>query len=536
MESVQEGPWNNLSLGKKVALAIGISAGATVGYIVYRRIRSGAAVTKASYQKTEEIRVSLPLEAYRSISRCHATFLDVVNQNSGAQVNILPDIMNQTTVTFLLRGFPDQVTVAKCALDKLVFDCEVINEVVKVPKTAFGRIIGRGGETIKLISRTSGARVNCMKDLRSILEQKGKVSIIGTRREVQTAKEMIMEKVTEDQVVRKRIFQASSQRQKRKQLENGDGLGPSSLDGQAVEMPLQVVEGPGNGKIDDVEHPEPSLDEVEEKEAASPPSEFSTFEIPSPDLSFQPDEHLEVYVSASENPEHFFIQILGVRSLQLDKLTAEMSRFYSNNTSREHRVLTIVVGDIVAAPYRECETWNRARVLGVLPSGLVDLYYVDFGDNGAFPQSNLRSMRSDFLSLPFQAIECSLAGISPAGNSWTEAALDDFDRLTYCAEWKPLLAKLCSYSHSEDSFWPSIKLFDNSQGTNTDVGEEMIRLGHAVPCKDYGGILPDDPLSLQRMLADMTSATSELSLSCISLSEAASTSESVDDALEDELI
>lgn len=49
--------------------------------------------------------------------------------------------------------------------------------------------------------------------------------------------------------------------------------------------------------------------------------------VPSPDLSFQPDEHLEVYVSTSENPHHFWIQILG-----LDKLTAEMSRFYNNGT------------------------------------------------------------------------------------------------------------------------------------------------------------------------------------------------------------
>lgn len=52
--------------------------------------------------------------------------------------------------------------------------------------------------------------------------------------------------------------------------------------------------------------------------------------VPSPDLSFQPDEHLEVYVSASENPNHFWIQILGVRSLQLDKLTEEMTRFYNS--------------------------------------------------------------------------------------------------------------------------------------------------------------------------------------------------------------
>ena len=64
---------------------------------------------------------------------------------------------------------------------------------------------------------------------------------------------------------------------------------------------------------------------------AFPPLSFSG-PVPSPDLSFQPDEHLEVYVSASENPSHFWIQILGVRSLQLDKLTEEMSRLYAAGT------------------------------------------------------------------------------------------------------------------------------------------------------------------------------------------------------------
>lgn len=60
---------------------------------------------------------------------------------------------------------------------------------------------------------------------------------------------------------------------------------------------------------------------------------------------------------------------------------------------QEQRVETIVVGDIVAAPYRDYGTWNRARVLGMIGSGLVDLYYVDFGDNGELPRDSLRSMR-----------------------------------------------------------------------------------------------------------------------------------------------
>lgn len=64
--------------------------------------------------------------------------------------------------------------------------------------------------------------------------------------------------------------------------------------------------------------------------------------VPSPDLSFQPDEHLEVYVSAYENPNHFWIQILGVRSLQLDKLTEEMTHFYSSSNPVRTTVTTVI--------------------------------------------------------------------------------------------------------------------------------------------------------------------------------------------------
>ncbi|XP_034165539.1 tudor and KH domain-containing protein isoform X2 [Pangasianodon hypophthalmus] len=531
MAAVQEGPWKSLSSGKKVALVAGLSVGATVGYIMYRHIRSSS----AQQQKTEQSRFSVPLDVYRSIARHQSTFLDLISQKSGAQVNVLPNSEDQSAVCFLLQGTPQQNLLAKCALEKLANDSELINDVLEVPQTAFGRIIGRGGETLKLISRTSGARVNCPRERGLSLEEKGKVMITGTRQEVQRAKELIMEKVMENETVRKRISQSSALRQKRKALELEPvhrSQGPDTelmqhMNGDDLLSPLTevgLIQANGsNGFASSGDHTTENSLRSEEEDICSPasPLEYSKFEIPSPDLSFQPGEHLEVYVSASENPQHFWIQIIGVRSLQLDKLTTEMSRFYNGDTLHEHRVEAIVVGDIVAAPYQDHGTWNRARVLGVLSSGLVDLYYVDFGDNAELPRDQLRSLRSDFLSLPFQAIECSLAEVHPAGDFWTEDALDDFERMTYCAQWKPLLAKLCSYSHTEMSSWPSVKLYDNSQGKAVDLGEELIRLGHAVSCQDEGSGLRgdhDEPRSLQKLLDDMTGATSELSMSCISLS------------------
>uniref|UniRef100_A0AAQ6AA21 Tudor domain-containing protein n=1 Tax=Amphiprion ocellaris TaxID=80972 RepID=A0AAQ6AA21_AMPOC len=502
MDAVKEGQKSSLSSGKMMALAAGLSVGATVGYMVYRHIstRQGP--------NTEVSKMTLPVEVYRNISRYQAKFLEMVTQKSGAHVRVLSDSGehgSKTSVCFLLQGSAEQVLLARCVMENLVTECEMVSEVLEVPQTSFGRIIGRGGESLKLITRTTGAKVACSKEKAYGPGAKGNVTIAGTRQEVKQAKELILEKVREDMMVRTKISQSSALRQKR-----------------GHDVVNQKPEKNIFDKVEELKISKTVRKEEEEEESISTESlsEVSKFEIPSPDLSFQPDEHLEVYVSASENPNHFWIQILGVRSLQLDKLTEEMNRFYNSGHPPEHRVETIVVGDIVAATYRNYGTWNRARVLGVLNSGLVDLYYVDFGDNGELPRDSLRRMRSDFLSLPFQAIECNLAGVRPKEGVWTEAALDEFERLTYCASWKPLQAKLCSYSHSEISSWPSVKLYDNSEGKTVDIGEELIRLDHAVSFQEVLNVRTEgDNLGcLQRMLDDVIGASSELSLSCISLS------------------
>uniref|UniRef100_A0A1A8ETA2 Tudor and KH domain containing n=1 Tax=Nothobranchius korthausae TaxID=1143690 RepID=A0A1A8ETA2_9TELE len=429
MDAVKEGDRSSLTSGRMVALAAGLSLGATVGYMVYRHVRSSRTCLASS---TEEFSMVLPIDVYKNIFRCQAMFLDM---------------------------------------------------------------------------------------------------------------EMILEKVKEDLTVRRNISQSSALRQRRHHAvlgqrsedETDSSLG-SSNNGPVChrEESRSLVSGPDKGVVI-------KKLQVPGEERLSPESlsEGSRFEILSPELSFQPDEHLEVYVSASENPNHFWIQILGVRSLQLDKLMEEMNHYYSNGNPAVQQVKPIVVGDIVAAPYQDHDTWNRARVLGILGSNLVDLYYVDFGDNGELPPASLRHLRSDFLSLPFQAIECSLAGVMPKGEVWTEAALDDFERLTHCARWRPLQAKLYSYSHSEVSSWPSVRLYDYSEGKIVDICEELIRLGHAVSCQEIlNGRAEEHHLSdLQRMLDAVKGTSSELSFSCISSSEeGASISGSVDDIVADKLL
>ncbi|XP_009079991.1 PREDICTED: LOW QUALITY PROTEIN: tudor and KH domain-containing protein, partial [Acanthisitta chloris] len=355
----------------------------------------------------------------------------------------------------------------------------------------------RGGETVRGICRSSGAKVQCEREPKpeASLCPVRVIQLFGTRSEVAAAKKLILEKLTEDNAFHRELEQSAATRYPRKQALGSrrdpqeafpDGLqehreelgGWESVKGS---LPRQGPCQEPEDRNEELEEPEDGNLELEignedletEPEDGNEEHSVPKFEIPSPDFSFQADEHLEVYVSASENPSHFWIQIIGRRVLHLDKLTVEMRQYYQSSPTA-HPV-SICAGDIVAAPYRDDDTWYRTRVLGLLDNGNWDLYYVDFGDNGEAPTEALRPLRSDFLSLPFQAIECSLAGISPAGNTWEEAALDEFDRLTHCAQWIPLVARISSYSQSGLCPMPSIHLFTERSGQGPEGGQSPPR-------------------------------------------------------------
>lgn len=57
-------------------------------------------------------------------------------------MNVVSNSEDQSVVCFLLQGTTQQNLLAKCHLEKLANDRELINDVLEVEQTAFGRIIG----------------------------------------------------------------------------------------------------------------------------------------------------------------------------------------------------------------------------------------------------------------------------------------------------------------------------------------------------------------------------------------------------------
>ncbi|NWZ98979.1 TDRKH protein, partial [Nesospiza acunhae] len=404
-----------------------------------------------------EVGVRVPRTALKALIGRRGATINQLRQETGAQIEVEEEEEEEeegAQSLVQISGSPGQVCRARAAVLRIVAESAPVAEQLRVPQRAVGRIIGRGGETVRAICRSSGARVECgSHEPDASLAPLRIIRLLGTRKEVEAAKVSASGGLLHPlgpSSSSSRCSYAAPVEADHGEAVGGQGMGSEEPRDAGEEPLVAKFEGEsgagavpagnrgwgwiswdvrGAGRDSGLDFPA----------LGAPP-------VPSPDFSFPADEHLDVYVSAAESPGHFWIQLLGTRSLQLDKLTAEMGHFYQSSPPVPPP--SVRPGDIVAAPYLDDGEWYRARVLGTLDNGHLELYYVDFGDNGQAPPEALRALRSDFLSLPFQAIECSLAGIVPSGErggSWPEAALQEFDRLTGCAQWAPLVARICSY-------------------------------------------------------------------------------------------
>jgi A-kinase anchor protein 1 len=74
------------------------------------------------------------------------------------------------------------------------------------------------------------------------------------------------------------------------------------------------------------------------------------------------------------------------------------------------------VGSICVAP--AMGGWYRAQVVAVgEETEACEMKFVDYGGYSTMNSSVLRQIRGDFMTLPFQAVECYLANVMPFGGT-----------------------------------------------------------------------------------------------------------------------
>ena len=134
------------------------------------------------------------------------------------------------------------------------------------------------------------------------------------------------------------------------------------------------------------------------------------------------------------------------------------------------------VGEIVAARFSQEDSYYRAKVVSIKEDSYdasqsrVELFYVDYGDTEEKEITEVYELKTEYLKLKYQAIQCSIAHVKPEpGLQWSTEAVDLFCELTHCAMWKFIYARIVEYDEDNN---PVVELMDNQGDVN--IGAEMV--------------------------------------------------------------
>ncbi|XP_053664788.1 tudor and KH domain-containing protein homolog [Anopheles marshallii] len=350
-----------------------------------------------------------------------------------------------------------------------------ITEEVIVPQAACGKILGRCGDELQEICRKSMAKVWLEGRARS--ESERRVMITGTESQIKVAKELIAQKVNEDCESRKSLLDATLQSREPRIRTPPTSSAPTPT--------------PNDGGIKAL------ASSLKTANLVSKPSS-ANFGI----------GQMEIFVSTIVSPSKFYVQLVGPQSLELDLLVQNMTMYYNQPQNRElHKQNKLSLGQIVAAEFNADNKWYRAEISACLPNEykrgelVLDLFFVDYGDNQYTNPKEVYELNPEFLAPRFQAIECFLAKVEPAQQSdprssssvgdeddWDPMAVSRFEELTHVAQWKKIVSKIVTYRNSksplhgrESSPIPGLELYDIApNGTDLiNIGQELIAEGLA---------------------------------------------------------
>ncbi|XP_047498620.1 KH domain-containing protein akap-1-like isoform X6 [Penaeus chinensis] len=117
--------------------------------------------------------------------------------------------------------------------------------------------------------------------------------------------------------------------------------------------------------------------------------------------------------------------------------------------------------------------WMRSQVLSCTEESAM-VVLLDVGGVLNLPTSDLRQIRYDYMTLPFQASQCLLHGIQPVGeDGWDDTSAAVLEELV---SGTILFTTVVSYT--EDGV-PLVNLYRRQQDQYINLNEKMVHLGHA---------------------------------------------------------
>jgi len=173
----------------------------------------------------------------------------------------------------------------------------------------------------------------------------------------------------------------------------------------------------------------------------------------------------DVFVSSIVGGGHVFLQQpYHPTFFALERLDQCMTKTYTQFTCPQVPQ-PVQINSVCVAP---CEGgWYRCQVVAYdSETGMCDIKYLDYGGYHSISATELKQIRTDFLSLPFQAIECYLANINPTDDENVSAfALEEL------VSQQVVQARMIG---TNEQGVPMIHLYRAANGQTTMVNRELV--------------------------------------------------------------
>ncbi|XP_012134855.1 tudor and KH domain containing protein papi isoform X2 [Megachile rotundata] len=449
-------------------------------YVLYKKGKEDAKSQRSNIEVSRRITIECKVPRQHVpavIGRGGSTIKDVQNK-TGTQIHFKEDNIECPDRVCLIKGSHEATQLAERMIKSIIENQPIIETYeIYVPHNACRRIIGKGGEVIHQIQSTSSAKIT-VESGQGFYDTNAerRIMIKGTSEQIAVAVALIEEKVQEKKEAHIKLEASSAARLPRRKLS-------------------------------------PRNTSVSTSEQLQTPKVVSVQDC---------DTAIEVYVSAAENPNQFWVHLVGPGNTALDKLVSEMTEYYSDEQNQEiHALKNVTLGQIVAAKFSFDEQWYRAEVTSTPEDGQCEVCFLDYGDREVVQLDSILELRMDFLGVPIQTMEFSLANIKPRENEWSSEACKKFEELTWLAQWKVLIAKIRGYKERTRSYnisrragipIPCVDLFDKIDDTYINIGQELINEGFAEP-EEAGLWEAYSKLSLSNRSHDVSSISTSASTS-----------------------
>ncbi|XP_033725770.1 tudor and KH domain-containing protein-like [Pecten maximus] len=451
----------DLSVRSKVILSLGVPATCLLLYWLLRNRdeddEQDDEKERVTTSRQTVIEVKVPAKAVGPLIGRQGANIKKLQAQTGTRICFQEDSKLEPGKNRILviRGSTSQAQEAELLVRKTISEMPVVMmEEIQVPIKALGRIIGRNGDSIRQMTRSSNARIYIDRAREEPRDITKTVSITGSREQIDIAKSLIQEKIDEDDVFRAKTAVMAANREHHTKQTQGS------------------VHRNDHTPINTEKH-HSAQDDI----PRSPLPQQHIVSMATHVKEWPKQEYVEVYVSSVADPHHFWVQIISTNAIHLDELVHRMSGLYNTDHYKNMSDNQYCVGDFVAALYERDNSWYRAQVMGV-DGRQLDLYFLDYGDSGYADVSDVRLLRDDFLLLPFQAIQCCLGEIKVKGQDWSEDAVNFFEDITYTAKWKVIMAKRTGTKTTEELI-QIVQLIDTNSPVDVHIAQELVKHGFA---------------------------------------------------------